>query len=110
MARARKQPEPVEEATEEQEEEALAARDFVMARLLAARAAAADAIAAIDEAALLFVDTGDDATGKKRKQLVDEALESAGILCRALESAEDGVLEGYDTEAGEPWEEEEDDD
>jgi hypothetical protein len=100
MPRARRRAEPI---AAPDDEDALAARDSVMARLLAARAAATSAIAAIDECGSLFVNPEDDASGRKRKEAIDDALEEAGALCRALEHAEE-ELSDADMKAGEPWE------
>lgn len=102
--RTRKQPE-----VEVDDDEAIAARDAVMARLAAARAAATSTVAAIDEALLLFINPDEDTSGRKRKEALDDALEEAGAVCRALECAEE-ELDDADMKAREPWEEEEDDD
>lgn len=84
------------------------ARDGAMARLAAARACAQSAIEAIDEAIHLFVETGDDAKGKERTELIDSALEAAGMLSRALEAAQEDMKE-VDPEECEPWDEDGDD-
>lgn len=104
MPRARRKPAPIAALDTE---DALAARDAVMARLLAARAAATSTIEAIDEIGNLFVNPTEDLTGRKRKDALDDALEEAGALCRALESAEE-ELSDADMKAGEPWEDEDD--
>lgn len=85
-----------------------AARDFVMARLAAGRSAAQSAIGAIDDALAFFVNPDDDKTGKERRDLVETALEDAGVLCRALESAEEQIGE-VDYKMCEPWEDDDDD-
>lgn len=85
------------------------ARDYVMARLAAGRSAAQSAIQAIDDALAFFVNPDEDKTGKERRDLLEAALEDAGVLCRALEAAEEEIPE-VDFKACEPWEEEEDDD
>lgn len=84
-------------------------RDYVMARLAAARSAAADTLANIDEALGYFVDAEDD-DGAERAELVASALENVGFATRALESAEE-VMPQIDPEESEPWEgdDEEDD-
>ena len=79
------------------------ARDYFMARLAAGRSAAQDALTALDEAIAMCVHPSDDASGKKRKELVDAALEALGMASRSIEDAED-VREEVDPEEGEPWE------
>lgn len=106
MARARKK---AEAPADDEDDAGLVARDFVMARLAAARATATNAITALDEALALFVDPQEDASGRKRKEAIGDALEEIGAATRALESAEES-FEDADVEAGEPWEEDEDDD
>lgn len=81
-------------------------RDYVMARLAAARTAAQSSIEAIDEALALFVDPEEDARGRQRKELIDAALEAAGCVARALEDAEN-VLPDVDYEECEPWDSDE---
>lgn len=77
-------------------------RDYVMARLAAARASATALIESVDECLNLFVDPDEDDKGKERKELVDAALESAGCTTRALESAEE-MLPHVDMKEVEPW-------
>jgi len=84
-------------------------RDYVMARLLAARASFQASIDAIDECAALFVNPDDDKKGDERKELIDSALEAAGAGSRALESAEE-TFDQIDPTEGEPWDEDDDDD
>lgn len=79
-------------------------RDFVMARLAAARAAAQQAVNAIDESLHFFINPDDDKKGKKRKEMIDEALEAMGVATRSLEMAEVTVDE-IDPLEEEPWEE-----
>lgn len=79
-------------------------RDFVMARLAAARAAAQQAVNAIDESLHFFINPDDDKKGKKRKEMVDEALEAMGVATRSLEMAEITIDE-IDPLEEEPWEE-----
>lgn len=107
MARARREREPEPEEGDE-DEDGLVARDFVMARLAAGRAAATEMIAAIDEANGLFLNPDDDMSGRKRKEAIGDALEAAGAATRALECAEEG-LDDVDMKAGEPWEDEDGD-
>ena len=86
-------------------------RDAYQARLAAGRSAAADALAAIDEAIAYSVNPDEDRSGKKREEAVETALEAAGLASRALEEAQ-AAWEHVDPLEGEPWEEhdEEDDD
>jgi hypothetical protein len=78
-------------------------RDFVMARLAAAHASAQAAIDAIEDALVMFVNVDDDASGKKRRDLIGAALEAIGAGTRALECAEENY-EHVDAKEGEPWE------
>lgn len=82
----------------------VSARDYVMARLSAARSAAASAIDAIDDAIGIFVEPDDDEDGSERKELVDAALEHIGVATRALETA-DEILPQVDNAECEPWDE-----
>lgn len=84
-------------------------RDYVMARLAASRACLAAAVDSIDEAMSLFVDTSDDKKGRDREELVDSALESAGMGTRALECAQEKI-DYVDPQLGEPWDEDGEDD
>lgn len=79
-------------------------RDFVMARLAAARSSLQAALDAIDESVALFVDPEDDRSGDTRKEAISEALECTGAGSRALESAEQAI-EHVDPLEIEPWEE-----
>ena len=54
-----------------------------------------------------FVDPTDDAKGKERNELMEEALELAGGASRSIESAQEAFKEA-DTEAGEPDDEDDD--
>lgn len=96
------------EPTEEEAEDALIARDYVMARTGAAIAAIDGAKIGLLDALTLFVDPSSDRTGKKRREALDAAIETLGIATRSLEDAMD-VIDDADFEAGEPWEEEDDD-
>jgi hypothetical protein len=88
------------------------ARDFVMARLAAARAAAQEMVEAVDDTLQLFIDPSEDEDGKDRKEAIEAALESAGCATRALECALDRY-DAVDPMGIEPWddgdEDEEDD-
>lgn len=100
MARKRPAPEPELEVTE---------RDYVMARLAAARVGTADALAAIDEALEMYTHPDEDRGGKKRKASIGVALEALGDASRAVESAEE-VAPDVDPAEGEPWDDEEEPD
>lgn len=78
-------------------------RDYVMARLAAARSCAQEAIEAIDEAVALFVSPDEDKKGKERDELIDSALEATGRASRALEFAVDAYGD-VDPSEPEPWE------
>lgn len=78
------------------------ARDYVMARLAAARISAMAAVGAIDEAIELFVEVEEDDDGSERTELVETALENIGCATRALESAEEKMPK-VDPEECEPW-------
>ena len=93
---------------DEDEAEASAARDFVMARLLACRVSLTDALANLDHAAALFVDAADDANGKIRKKSLEDVDASCGAAAAAVQLAM-AELENIDPEEGEPDAEEEDD-
>lgn len=101
MARAKKKPVVVEVELEP------SARDYVMARLLAARKEAQAAIEAIDDAVTNFVEPEEDDDLAERTELVDAAIEHAGALSRALESAQE-ILPQVDPEECEPWDEDAD--
>lgn len=60
-------------------------RDYVMARLLAARASTQAAIEAIDAAAILFVDPEEDKSGKEREEFLDAADAALGEASRAVQ-------------------------
>jgi hypothetical protein len=78
------------------------ARDFVMARLAAGRAAAQTAITAMDEVLNLFVNPDQDKRGKEREELIGEALEALGCACRATEMAE-ATFDQVELDECEPW-------
>jgi len=92
------------------EEDASAARDYVMARVLASRSTIAAVLVMVDELADLMVDPVDeDKRGAKRKSLlesVDASLTlAAGSIQQAMEAFPD-----IDPEEGEPEPEEDDED
>lgn len=78
-------------------------RDFVMARVAAARLSSQAAQDAMDELIGLFLTPEDDPKGKKRKEALGAALEQLGYATRAMESAED-ALPHVDNDEGEPGE------
>jgi hypothetical protein len=80
-------------------------RDFVMARLAAARLSLQAAMDAVDETLALYVEPEDDEDGKDRKESLSIALECAGAGSRALESAEQHQ-DRVDLLEIEPWEDE----
>ncbi len=84
-------------------------RDTVMARLAAARSCAAAVVDAIDEAIALFVEPEEDDDASERLELIETALETAGMASRALEAAKE-AMPGVDPEECEPWDEDADDD
>lgn len=96
--------EVVDEAEDEADEDDAIERDFVMARLAAARTSFQAAIDAIDEALALFVNPDDDDDGGEREELVDTAVEAAGAGTIALQSAETAWGEADESVAalGEP--------
>jgi len=85
------------------------ARDEAMARLAAARIYATSVVESIDDALAFFVEPEEDATGRKRTQAINDALESAGAASRALEAASE-TMAVVDPEQCEPWDEEGDED
>ena len=85
-----------------------AARDATMARLAAARSCAQAAVDAIDEALVLFVDPDEDDDGSERTELIETALEQAGMASRALEAAQ-AEMKDIDAEECEPWDEDSED-
>jgi len=85
------------------------ARDQAMARLAASRSCAQAAIEAIDEALALFVNPDEDDDASERTEIIEAAIDAAGMMQRALEAAS-GHMERVDPEACEPWDEDGDDD
>jgi hypothetical protein len=94
-----------DEDDDDDEDDDFSPRDFVMARLAAARNALQASIESIDESLALYVNPDDDAKGKERKELLDTAVESVGVASRCLEAAEETIGE-VDFKEGEPWDEE----
>lgn len=63
-------------------------RDYVMARLAAARASAQAALESIDEMLGLFVEPEEDPKGKQRDQIFEAASDALGAASRSLEAAQ----------------------
>lgn len=80
-----------DEDDEESDEADALSRDYVMARLAAARAGAQSVLDAVDETLVLFVNPDEDERGKQRKELLEAALEASGEVSRALEAAQEGI-------------------
>lgn len=84
-------------------------RDYLMARVAAARMSAQAVIDSCDEIIAFCMEPEDDAKLRKRTEEITEALEHAGATARALESAE-AMIDRVDPTECEPWDEEGDDD
>jgi hypothetical protein len=84
--RAKKREVEVEE--DDESDELLTFRDFVMARLAAARVSAQAAIEQIDAALGHFVDPDEDKGGTERGELLEGALEAIGEASRGIEAAQ----------------------
>lgn len=101
-ARTRRTRPEVEPEPGDPSESATESRDYVMARLAAARAALQEGLNSVDEALSLFLTPDHDKNGSKREESIDCALEWSGAASRAIEAA----LTEYDsidpTET-EPW-------
>lgn len=65
------------------------ARDFVMARLGAARAHVSNAADDIDAALQLFVSPGDDPDGKGRADMLETADDALGEAARAIQAGQE---------------------
>lgn len=101
---------PKKQIEEDDEDELeITDRDFVMARVAAARAALSDAITMLDEFQSLCINPDNDKRGKQRKEYLDDALEAVGLGTRSLELAHENVTE-MDFAEGEPGDVEEDED
>lgn len=84
-------------------------RDYVMARVAAAKVILADVGKALDEFLELAVYPDEDPKkGKRREQCLDTALEALGDCSRAVEDAQEAWPQ-VDTDEAEPWAEAEDD-
>lgn len=88
------------------DEERSAARDFVMARLAAARGQVARAADEIDIAMQLFVDVDDDTSGKDRATAIENADSCVADAARALQLA-GGEMANIDPREPEPEDEDE---
>ena len=66
-------------------------RDFVMARLAAARGTLAAATEALDNCIIQFVFPDDDKNGKERNEALEALADAAGDLSRSVELAQAGM-------------------
>ena len=81
-------------------------RDYFMARVAAARAAAQGIVESCDEIIALCIDPDEDRKGRDRKESLEEALDAAGAVSRALECADAALdADGFDPLECEPWDE-----
>ena len=87
-------------------------RDYVMARLAAARGALAAAEEVLDGCILFFIAPDEDKNGAERKESLEELLDIAGDISRSIELAQEGMeaLSKADLKEGEPEHPEESDD
>jgi len=90
------------------ESERTAAREFLLARLAACRGALASASSSLDEALILFVDTGEDPKGKERSKLLEAVDLAIGEAARAIQLAMPAMGD-VDPSEGEPEPEDEED-
>ncbi len=105
----KKPPAPDETAKDESDlDERAAINDGVIARLGVGRAALAAALADVDAMLTFFLNPGDDAKGKERKECLEAIMENVGMATRSFEYVEEGFGD-VDFELGEPWDDEEDD-
>jgi len=101
--RASKKRPPVEDVEDDDELDIeYTARDFVMARLAAARTSASAAITQIDEILGHFVDPDEDKDGAERGDLFEGALEMLGEATRGVEAAQHVWDEEEVEDDGEP--------
>ena len=109
MGKAKKGREKSDDRDEDDEDEelaGLAARDDAMARLAGTLASLKVAEENVISALTFFVNPDDDSDGAEREEAIGEALEATGAASRGLEAAID-ALKDADTEAGEPFDEDE---
>ena len=99
MGRRKKQPVPDVEVT---------SRDFVLARIAAARALMRLAGESLDVLENIFLEPDDDPKGEERAELLEDALNQIGSATRSLECAEQ-ALPAVDMEEIEPWDAEDED-
>lgn len=95
--------------TDLSDDERTAARDFVMARLAAARLQATAVIECIDECIGHFIDTDEDLKGKARVEIIEAADACIADVARALQLAGEAMGD-IDPEEEEPEAEDEEDD
>lgn len=79
-------------------------RDFIMARLAAARVQCVSAADAIDACIDAFVDPGEDKDGAARKEFLEIASDMSGEVSRSIELAQVGLddLKGDELTEEEP--------
>lgn len=111
MGKAKKGREKSDDRDDEEDEDeelaGLAARDDAMARLAGALASLKVAEENVISALTFFVNPDDDSDGSEREEAIGEALEATGAASRGLEAAVE-ALKDADTEAGEPFDDEDD--
>lgn len=78
------------------------ARDALLARIAEARRCAQSVLDACDDVVELCIETEDDDDGGERTDLIEGALDMAGSCSRALELAEEVMIQVNPTEVA-PW-------
>jgi hypothetical protein len=110
-AKARERDNDADDDDEDEDDDHAIDRDYVMARLAAARTSAQASVDAIDEALALFVNPDEDEDGGERTDLIDTAVEAIGAATISIQEAEVSWGEASDEAAalGEPDDDDEDD-
>lgn len=87
-------------------------RDYIMARLAAARGAITAAEEVLDGCILIFMAPDEDKSGSERREALDELLDYAGDISRSVELAQEGMedISKAELKEGEPEHPEENDD
>ncbi len=87
-------------------------RDYIMARLAAARGALTATQEVLDGCILLFIAPDEDKSGADRKEALEELLDMAGDISRSIEMAQEGMegISKAELREGEPEHPEESDD
>lgn len=88
-----------DEKTDEETVDPSEARDFVMARLGAARAHVSGAADDVDTLLAFFVDPDDDADGALRAEMLESLDDSLGEAARAVQAAQSAFSDIDPTEA-----------